>query len=298
MLNSIGSELIDSMLVKEPGTYLGNVDDCIINNDGINCYYDFLETHPVYNDMDYQGCITSRKPLFPTMYSADTNQLLIVPMFSFNQDIFNWLDHSDARFDELTSIKQLQEAFAAKPEILYVLRDPVERVYHTRRENLRHYGMMTAHKPGLADFDPTISIDPGYVSQLALVPFYIKRGQWVKIRNEMKTLITDVYDKMSPDDHKHLWDPYNFWSQGINPKYWLYSAMCVTDMYENIKFFWAGNDNNVAQELREYLEIPGDDDILLHRYDISDAEVSEQDRITSILQPEYKFFEKLPWENK
>jgi hypothetical protein len=74
--------------------------------------------------------------------------------------------------------------------------------------------------------------------------------------------------------------------------------MCVTDMYENIKFFWAGNDNNVAQELREYLEIPGDDDILLHRYDISDAEVSEQDRITSILQPEYKFFEKLPWENK
>ena len=298
MLNSIGSELIDSMLVKEPGTYLENIDDHIINNDGINCYYDFIETHPVYNDLDYQACIESRKPLFPIMYSQDTNQLLIVPMYSFNQDIFNWLGQSDARFEELTSIKQMQKAFAAKPEILYVIRDPVERVYHTRRENLRHYSMMTAHKPGLADFDPTTSIDPGYVSQLALIPFYIKRGQWVKIRNEMKALITDVYNNLCPDDHKQLWDPYNFWCKGINPKYWLYSVICEDDMYENIKFFWAGKDNNVAQELRDYLEIPGDEDIMLHRYVVSDEEVSEQSRIESILQPEYNFLENLTWQNK
>ena len=298
MLNSIGSELIDSMLVKEPGTYLENVDDVIINNDGINCYYDFIETHPVYNDVDYQGFISSTKPLFPTMYSADTNQLLIVPMSCFNHDIFNWLRHSDARFEELSTIKQLQKPFAANPEILYVLRDPVERAYHTRRDNLRHYGMMTAHKPGLKDFDPAISIDPGYVSQLALVPFHIKRGHWVKIRNEMKAVITEAYGSMSPDDHMQLWDPYNFWSKGINPKHWLYSAMCVDDMYNNIKFFWAGNDNNVAHNLRDYLEIPGDEEILTHRYEASDEEVAEQDRITTILQPEYDFLEKLTWQNK
>lgn len=289
---SIAPSLIDSMNILEPNTYASRVDKHILKSDCKSYPCVFLDSHPIFTPTNYLGEIYKTTPRCTIFYNSDLNRIVFVPAGNFNSEIEHWITRDAQGYNSVINYKKLHKILEAEPKISYLLRDPVIRALNWRKEQYNHFIMMTGHFPKLEEFNPTLSFEPAFQSQLSYIPVKITRPHWNKVRSNFTDLIRSVYKDIRGSD---LWNPYIFWHKAISADNWLYDVFLPED-FNAVDFFWLSEKDDNIPSLAAYLEIEISKDYQPSTTDKFNSLEYPQEQIARLRElyaKEYEIFESM-----